>query len=250
MNSQPRRIAIFGGASAIASAWAEFEAAEGARFCLVGRDASRLGVVAAHLRTKYGVMVEVCLLDLLTVENQRRAVEEAFALLGGAVDIALLAHGVLGDQTVSVRDIEESRGILEANFLSHVGLLTELAPRMRQQGKGQIVVLSSVAGDRGRASNYVYGSAKAGLSAYLSGLRAALTGSGVEVLTVKPGMVDTPMTAGLKKGLLFSSPARVARVMARGIRKNRPVIYAPGWWGLIMLVIVHLPESIFRRLRF
>jgi len=138
---------------------------------------------------------------------------------------------------------------LSTNALSVVSLGTLLANRLEAQGRGCLAVISSVAGDRGRQSNYVYGTAKATVTAFLSGLRNRLQRSGVRVLTVKPGMVDTPMTAGMKKGPLFASPETVAAGIVRAVDKGKDVVYLPGYWRLVMAVIKALPEGVFKRLK-
>ncbi|HLW74578.1 MAG TPA: SDR family NAD(P)-dependent oxidoreductase, partial [Gammaproteobacteria bacterium] len=135
------------------------------------------------------------------------------------------------------------------NGLSAIAFLTLLAQRMQPEGRGVIAAISSVAGDRGRQSNYIYGSAKAALSAYLSGLRQRLAKSGVAVVTIKPGFVDTPMTRDFKKGTLWASPQSVARGIVRAIDRRRSVVYLPWFWWGIMLVIKHIPEGIFKRIK-
>jgi short-subunit dehydrogenase len=244
-----RSILIFGGTSAIAFAWAEIVARSGACLFLVGRDQKKLEDSASHLRIKYRCRVGTYVADLNLVETHQSAIKQALIFLGGRLDIVLLAQGQLGDELLARSSFDESHRIIQTNFLSYVSIFTHIVPLMKKQASGQLVALSSVAGDRGRSSNYVYGSAKAGLSCYLSGLRGALTGSGVEVITVKPGLVDTPMTASFRKGALFSSAECVARCIDRGLAKNKPIIYAPRWWQMIMFVIVHIPEFLFRRIQ-
>ncbi|MDW8371253.1 MAG: SDR family NAD(P)-dependent oxidoreductase, partial [Geminicoccaceae bacterium] len=159
--------------------------------------------------------------------------------------------GTLGDQAAIARDPEATRRTLLTNFVSPAVLLTALAARLEAAGKGCLAVITSVAGDRGRASNYVYGAAKGGLSTFLEGLRHRLAGKGVHVLDIRPGPVDTPMTAHLEKGgFLWASPERVAADIDRAIARRRSVLYTPWFWRWIMLVIRLLPEPLFHRLRF
>jgi decaprenylphospho-beta-D-erythro-pentofuranosid-2-ulose 2-reductase len=161
----------------------------------------------------------------------------------------LIAHGTLPDQGKCESTPDYALAQFNVNASATIGLLTRLAPRMAAQQQGSLAVISSVAGDRGRASNYLYCSAKAAVSAYLSGLRQRLSHEGVNVLTVKPGFVDTPMTSAFKKGLLWASPDQVARGIVRAIDRRRSVVYVPWFWAGIMLVIKHIPEFVFRRIR-
>jgi short-subunit dehydrogenase len=139
--------------------------------------------------------------------------------------------------------------MLTANYVGAVSVLERLAPHLERRKQGLIVGVSSVAGDRGRQSNYFYGSAKAGFSTYFQGLRNRLAKSGVRVLTVKPGFVDTPMTRHLKKGLLFASPETIARGLIKAVRQKRNVVYLPGYWRWIMLVVRSVPEFIFKKMK-
>ena len=165
------------------------------------------------------------------------------------VDIALIAHGTLPDQALCERDPQQAVREFTTNGLSVIALLTDLANRMEAQRSGCIAVISSVAGDRGRPSNYLYGSAKSAVSVFCSGLRARLFKSGVHVLTIKPGFVDTPMTQGLKlPKLLLATPDRVARDIVRAIDKRKDTLYTPWFWRYIMRVICSVPERLFKRL--
>jgi NAD(P)-dependent dehydrogenase (short-subunit alcohol dehydrogenase family) len=174
--------------------------------------------------------------------------EAAWTAYGG-LDVALVAHGVLPDQARCQADSDEALASLEVNLLSVVALLTPLANRFEAAGGGCIAVISSVAGDRGRQSNYIYGSAKGGLDRFLEGLRNRLFRSGVAVVTLKPGFVDTPMTAGLRQGPLFATARRAGRAVHRAIERRRDVAYIPWFWRPIMAIIRALPEPVFKRLR-
>jgi len=168
----------------------------------------------------------------------------------GHVDIALIAHGTLPEQEMCERDPQQAVREFTTNGLSVIAMLTDLANRMEAQKSGCIAVISSVAGDRGRPSNYLYGSAKSAVSVFCSGLRARLFKSGVHVLTIKPGFVDTPMTQGLKlPKLLLATPDRVARDIVRAIDKRKDTLYTPWFWRYIMLIIIHIPGVIFKRMK-
>jgi decaprenylphospho-beta-D-erythro-pentofuranosid-2-ulose 2-reductase len=245
---QPRRVLILGATSAIAAAAAREYAAEGARFYLTARNPAKLAATADDLRVRGAAQVETAVLDMLDTPRHAAIIEDAVLKLG-QLDIALLAHGVLPDQARCEADVETTLNTLEVNFSSMVAMLTLLANRFEGQGRGCIAVISSVAGDRGRQSNYVYGATKGGLTVFLQGLRNRLFRSGVAVVTLKPGFVDTPMTAGIPKNALFASPATAGRAIHRAIEAGRDVAYIPGFWRLILLVVKSIPESIFKRLR-
>ena len=242
------RVVIAGATSGIAREAARCWASEGASLFLVGRDAARTRQVADDLRVRGASGAVAYAADLTDVEKLPRLLDAAQEALGG-IDVLLLAHGVLPDQKACEASVAASLRSIDVNFTSAVALLTLTARRMEAAGSGTIVAISSVAGDRGRGSNYVYGSAKAGLTAFLSGLRARLSRSGVSVVTVKPGFVDTPMTAHLPRSPLFATARAAGEGVFRAARKRKDVAYVPGWWRLVMLVIRHVPERIFKRLK-
>jgi decaprenylphospho-beta-D-erythro-pentofuranosid-2-ulose 2-reductase len=152
------------------------------------------------------------------------------------------------DQATIDRDPDQAQRTIQATYAGAVSVLHRLAPRLEAQGKGHVVVLGSVAGDRGRIKNYVYGSAKAGLHAYLQGLRARLFRAGVTVTTVKPGFIDTTMTWGMPGLFLVASPQDCARACLRYAAKGAEVRYFPAFWWIIMTIIRNIPEPIFKRL--
>ncbi len=172
---------------------------------------------------------------------------QAVTVLGG-LDVALIAHGVLGDQAEAEKDFAAAEAILHTNFLSAVSLVTWLANYFEAEHRGTIAVISSVAGDRGRKSNYVYGASKGGLNIFLDGVRNRIDRAGVNVLTIKPGFVATPMTAHLPRGPLFAQPAQVAKHIVRAIDKRRDVAYVPPFWALIMLVVRSIPRRVFKKM--
>jgi short-subunit dehydrogenase len=242
-----RNILIIGACSAIAQATARRFAKAGDALLLVARNEDRLQAVAADLRTRGAASVATLVLDVLDYARHRAIVEHAAITLGG-LDLALIAHGSLPNQKASEASFTESRLAFETNTLSVISLLTELASYFAARGNGTIVVISSVAGDRGRQSNYTYGAAKGAITLYLQGLRNRLYRDGVQVITIKPGMVDTPMTSAFDKGPLWASPDQVARGIDKAIRQGKNVAYVPWVWKYIMLVIRLIPEWIFKRL--
>jgi decaprenylphospho-beta-D-erythro-pentofuranosid-2-ulose 2-reductase len=243
-----RRVLIVGATSGIAGETARAYAAYGARLFLTGRHSGRLEAVAADLRVRGAVQVETAVLEVTDLSSHAGVVEAAFSALGG-LDVALIAHGTLPDQRRCEESVAETLKAMEVNFTATVALLTLLANRFEAARQGCIAVITSVAGDRGRQSNYVYGAAKGGLDRFLEGLRNRLFRSGVAVLTITPGFVDTPMTAGLRKNALFASPRRVGRAIHRAIEARRSVVYIPWFWRPIMFLVTSVPESIFQRLR-
>lgn len=243
-----RKVMIVGATSAIARETARLFAAAGDRLFLVGRNPERLQSVAEDLRVRGASEVGTAVADLNEFDRHSELIEQAAKAMDG-LDTVLVAHGVLGDQQKAQADFAEAEESLRTNFLSVVSLLTPVANRFESQGHGTIAVISSVAGDRGRQSNYVYGTAKAALSTFLSGLRNRLHPKGVHVVDIRPGFVDTPMTAHIDKGPLFARPEVIARGIHRAIQRRSDVVYLPWFWALIMLVIRSIPERVFKRLK-
>jgi decaprenylphospho-beta-D-erythro-pentofuranosid-2-ulose 2-reductase len=166
----------------------------------------------------------------------------------GTIELALLAHGVLGDQSQAEASYPAAEAILGTNFMAPVSLITWLANYFEASHQGTLAVISSVAGDRGRKSNYVYGASKGALNVFLDGVRNRIDRSGVQVLTIKPGFVATPMTAHLPQNALFAHPSAVARGILKAIEKRKDVVYVPGFWAIIMLLIRAVPGRIFKKL--
>jgi decaprenylphospho-beta-D-erythro-pentofuranosid-2-ulose 2-reductase len=243
-----KKVLVLGATSAIAQATVRLLAARGASLYLVGRNAANLEAVSKDAVTRGAYRAETEALDLDDLTAHEALVERAAQTLGG-LDGALIAHGVLGDQKAGERSWEVAQKVMHTNFLSAASLLTSLANRFEAQKAGTLVVISSVAGDRGRQSNYVYGASKGALTLFLQGLRNRLARSGVAVVTVKPGFVDTPMTAHLPKNKLFASPDQVARGIIRAADKRKDEVYVPAKWALIMFIIRSIPERIFKRLK-
>lgn len=244
-----RKIFVLGAASAIAEATLRHFVEEGAAFYLVDLDAAKLEALAGDLKVRGAAKVEVAAIDLADTKKHAKLISEAKEALG-EIDLAFLAYGVLPGQQAAEKDHEAALESLIINFNSAASLLGRLADVMEEQGRGMIAAISSVAGDRVRASNYIYGSAKAGLSGYLSGMRGRLAKNGIKVLTIKPGLVDSPMTEGMKKGgPLWSTPEQVGASIHKAVIKRRDVVYIPWFWRWIMFIIRHLPEFIFKRLK-
>lgn len=242
-----RRILIVGAYSAIAQASAREFAGHGDALYLVGKDRGKLQSVADDLRVRGASCVEVGTLDVRDYARYGAVLDDAERALGG-LDAALIAHGVLPDQAACQRSVAAMIDQFEINGLSVLAMCTELATRFEAKRRGMIAVISSVAGDRGRGSNYAYGSAKAAVTAFTSGLRQRLRKSGVRVLTIKPGFVDTPMTASFRKGVLWAKPAVVGRSIARAMIRESSVVYLPGFWRPIMTIVRSIPELVFQRL--
>ena len=242
------RVLIFGATSAIAQATARRLAQPNVRFHLVARDAAKLEAVRADLATRGCAAVSVAVADLDDLERHASLIDAAHHALGG-IDAAIVAQGTLSDQAACEADFARTAAEMRTNFIAPASLLAELANRFAARGSGTLVGISSVAGDRARRSNYVYGTAKGALSLFLAGLRARLRDRGVRVITVKPGFVDTPMTARFRKGILWASPDRIARGIVRAMESGGGEVYLPWFWRPIMFVIRHLPEAIFVRLK-
>jgi decaprenylphospho-beta-D-erythro-pentofuranosid-2-ulose 2-reductase len=244
-----RKIVIIGANSAIATAMARLLASEGHALFLAGRNEQALQALVDDLKVRGAKSVHSGRFDATETVAHATLIDAAAATLGG-LDTAILAYGSLPDQAVVQDRPEAVLAELATNFTSAASLLTILAARFEREGRGTIVAISSVAGDRGRATNYVYGSAKAGLTCFLSGLRQRLWRKGIQVITVKPGFVDTPMTAAFPKGALWAKPETVAAGIVRAMKTGRSTVYLPSYWRLIMTIIALLPERIFVRMRF
>lgn len=241
------RILILGGTSAIALALARRYANRGAQLFLVGRDEGKLAAARDELRAAGAAEVTFEVQDLAELNALPATVDRAFEQLGG-IDVAIIAHGLLPDQARCEASWQYSVDSMTVNLLSPLVLLTHLGNRLASVGKGQIIIIGSVAGDRGRKTNYVYGAAKGALERLAEGLRNRMHEHGVSVLLVKPGFVDTPMTAGLDKNFLFAQPDKVAQSIEKAARKERQTIYVPGFWRLIMFAVRSIPETLFKRM--
>ncbi len=245
----PCRVIILGATSAIAQATARFYAGEGAHLLLAGRNTQHLHTVAADLTGRGASAVEVEVLDLGAPTDASAQLAVMAARLGGVDDI-LLAYGVLGDQTQAERDVALARDLLAVNFTSAAQWCLAAANLLEDQRRGSLVVIGSVAGDRGRQSNFIYGAAKAGLGTLVQGIahRLALRNSGARAVLIKPGFVDTPMTGHLPKGgPLWASADAVGAIVRKAADAGGPVIYAPFFWRFILLIIRVIPAPIFHK---
>ncbi|MDH5784998.1 MAG: SDR family oxidoreductase [Chromatiales bacterium] len=239
---------ILGATSAIARATARELARQGYHLTLAGRDMDELQRDAADIRLRFSVEVEVKPFDAEDFAGHA-AFLNGVVDDGGELDGVVLAFGYLGEQTRASQEFAESLAIIQRNYTGAISILNLCAEYLAARGRGTMIAISSVAGDRGRQSNYIYGSAKGGLTIYLEGLRNAMFHRGVHVMTVKPGFVDTAMTYGLSGMFLVATPQAVARRILKARDKGVNTLYAPWFWRWIMLIIRHVPETIFKRLK-
>jgi decaprenylphospho-beta-D-erythro-pentofuranosid-2-ulose 2-reductase len=242
-------VIVIGATSGIAQAICRILSQRHCRLFLIARNSDQLAAVAADMRVRGADIAGHRQTDLTDTSSHKEMLAVAWQQMG-TVDAAIIAHGILGDQKRAESDWAEAAAILNVNFTSVGSLVTHLANAFEQQGSGQIVAIGSVAGDRGRKTNYVYGSAKSAVETFLQGVRHRLAPRGVGVLLVKPGFVDTPMTAHLPRSPLFASANDVARTIVSAMENGESTVYAPFFWKFIMLIVRCLPESIFNRLSF
>lgn len=242
-----KNILIIGATSAIAERCARIWAVRGDALYLVGRDEKRMRVIASDLAIRGALRVSAYCTDLNDLERHNELIESAERFMGG-IDIVLIAHGTLADQQACQKSVEQTLFEIQTNALSVVSLLTLIADKFEIKKDGVICVLSSVAGDRGRASNYVYGAAKAMVTAFASGLRQRLHKFNVAVVTIKPGFVDTPMTGNFKKGFMWAKPHSVASQIVTSIDLKKTEVYVPFFWGVLMQCICVIPHMIFKKL--
>ena len=242
------RILVVGATSAIAEATARAWAARGDALYLAGRREALLAASAADLRLRGAAKVAHERFDILEGDAHEGLIARAEEVLG-TLDCVLVAHGTLPDQAACAADPALAVAEIELNAVSTAAFLLRVATLFESRRAGTIAVVTSVAGVRGRASNYVYGAAKAMVSTLAEGLRHRLHASGVAMVDIRPGFVDTPMTAAFPKGALWASPARVAGDIVAAIDARRGVVYTPWFWRWIMLVIRHVPEFVFVKTR-
>ena len=241
-------VLIIGATSAIAHETSRRFAAEGARLLLVARNEAKLQANASDLAARGASGVETFILDANDFGRHAALMGAVQSTFPDGLDYALLAYGTLPDQTEVVSDADAAVDAFTTNATSVIALLTHLAGLFEKQERGAIAVISSVAGDRGRPSNYVYGAAKGAVSLFAQGLRARMTKHGVSVTTIKPGFVDTPMTADVPKNRLFADPADVGARIHKAMKKGQDVVYIPAFWRGVMGVIKAIPERVFKKL--
>ncbi|MDB5289925.1 MAG: short-chain dehydrogenase [Phycisphaerales bacterium] len=242
-------VLIVGASSGIGRAVARRWAASGSDVLLAGRDVEDMERSAADLRLRYGRRVEVVPFDALDFDSHESFWRDCLDRTGGDLAGVVMLHGWMPAQADAQNDFTLARKAIDTNYTSAVSLLTLAANDFEKKKRGFLCVFSSVAGDRGRQSNYAYGSAKAALTAFLQGLRNRLFKSGVSVVTVKPGFVDTAMTWGLPGLFLVASPEKVANDVFVAVGKRRAEIYTPFFWRYIMLIIKSVPEFVFKRMK-
>ena len=243
-----KRVLIIGATSSIAEHCARIWAARGDALHLVARNEQHVQTIAADLKVRGVSKVTTYCTDLNDMDKHEELLGVADAVIG-SIDVVLIAHGTLSNQKSCELSVHETLAEIQTNALSTISLLTLIANRFEAKKSGTICVISSVAGDRGRASNYVYGSAKAMVTAFTSGLRQRLYKSNVSVVTIKPGFVDTPMTSEFKKGVLWAKPNVVSASIVKAIDKKKGEVYAPEFWRVVMALIIVFPNFVFKRLK-
>ncbi len=245
--AEKQKIIVLGAGSAIAEAACRLWAEQGAHILLVGRNGTRLDEIAGDLRVR-GAQAETYVADLANAD----AIEsfQGMADRLGGVDVVLLAYGVLGDQMKAELEPKEALDVINTNFSSAAAWCLEATNVLEHQGHGKLIVIGSVAGDRGRASNYIYGAAKAGLAILVQGIAHRLAKSEAAAVLIKPGLVDSPMTVHIaRKGLLWAKPQTIAKTIAFVATRRSPpaIVYAPGFWRLIMAAIRAIPTPMFHK---
>ncbi len=245
----PQSIVVLGGTSDIAREIVRAVVPPECRsVVLAGRDPERLSRAAAEARRAGAATTPTVRFDAGDPTGAEAAVEACFAAAGGEVDLVLVAVGILGDQAVDEVDASTTAAVITVNFTWPAAALAAVAERLRDQGQGRIIVLSSVAGVRVRRANYIYGAAKAGLDGYALGLAESLRGTGVRLQVVRPGFVRTKMTAGRPAAPFAVDPPAVAGAVARGLESNQPVIWVPGALRWVFMIFRNLPAALWRKL--
>ena len=244
----PQSLAVLGGTSEIAAAIAtDLAARRTHRVVLAGRDTAGMAAVEQQVRAAGATDVSQVSLDAAATETHDATVAALFA--GGDLDVVLLAFGVLGDQTAGEADPDLAVQVAQVNYVGAISLGLRVANALKAQGHGTLVVLSSVAGERARQSNFIYGSSKAGLDAFAQGLGDSLHGTGVRVIIVRPGFVRTKMTEGLPEAPLAADAADVATAVVKALKSHQEIVWVPGKMRFVMSGLRHLPRPIFRRLK-
>jgi len=246
-----KKIMVFGACSAIAQETIKCFAREDADLFLIDLSLHRLEAVRDDVIARTGSKSKFFLdtMNALDFAQHESLINKVIKQMNG-LDAVLIAHGTLPDQQKAQLSAELTLREFAINCTSVISLITIIANYFEQKGEGTIAVISSVAGDRGRQSNYIYGAAKGGVTRFLQGLRNRLSTKGIKVITIKPGLVDTPMTAGVKKNPLFSSAEVVGKGIYKSMRSGKDVVYLPSYWRLIMWVVIHIPEGIFKKMKF
>ena len=244
-----RRVVVLGAASAVAEATCRALAEQGAHLALLGRDGERLQSIATDLKVRGAATAFTLAKDLAAADDAAETLA-ACARAIGPIDAVLLFYGVLGDQDAAERDVREAKRLIDVNFTSAAQWAIAGAAAVEDKPNGVLLAISSVAGDRGRRSNYVYGAAKGALSILMQGIahRFGAKAGGPRAVSIKLGFVDTPMTAHVQKGgPLWATPAQVAPIIVDAMERGGPMIYAPWFWRWIMLAIRMTPQAIFNK---
>lgn len=242
------KILVFGASSTIAFEVEKIWSNNQNELVLVGRDESKLNRIANDLKIRGAKQVYTYIKDLLHYEDADEFVNSLWIKHSG-FDVVFMAHGVLGEQRSDEKKAVDTVQIINANFVSHAAFLTPIANLMEKQGYGKIAVITSVAGDRGKQSNYIYCSAKAAKIAFLSGLRNRLFPAGISVTELRLGFVETAMTEHFKKGALWAKPDKIAKCISSSIDNKKDIVYLPKIWFFIMLIIKNIPEFLFKKLK-
>lgn len=242
-------VAIFGASSMLAREMAAELARRGFGLVVAGRDRDEIEAVAADVHLRYGVPTYAVPFDAAEFETHGRSWEECRTLTVDSLAGVFVCFGYLGSQAEAEKNAAEARRIIDVNLTGATTILLWAANYFAGKQSGFICAISSVAGDRGRQSNYFYGAAKAGLTVFMQGLRNRLHRKGVTVTTIKPGFMDTQMTYGRPGMFLVGAPADAARTIVRAALKGKHEVYVPGFWRWIMLIICSIPETVFKRMR-
>lgn len=241
-------VLVLGATSGIGRAMARRLADTGYDLILAARNVEELQSTASDCSIRFGIGASTVRFDARAFDEHAQMIDECWSLSEGGPEGVVICHGEMAEEATARQDFAVARRMIDTNFTSMVSVLEKVATRMAERRSGWICAFSSVAGDRGRPSNYLYGSTKAALSTYLQGLRARLASRGVSVVAVKPGFVDTALTYGRSGMFAVASPELVAAAALRGVRRDRAVVYTPWFWALIMLAIRLLPDRVFKRL--
>lgn len=242
-----KKILVIGATSSVAEECAKVWSLRGDQLFLVGRNTEKLAAITKNIQSKSSSIVDCFSMDINDIHGHQVLLDNALFVLK-SIDVVLIAHGTLADQGLCEKDVDLTLSELKTNALSTIALLTILANYFESKGSGTIAVISSIAGDRVRAENYVYGSSKAMVTAFTSGLRQRLYKSNIAVTTVKPGLIDSPMTTDYNKNFLWMMPTYVGKKIVKGIDSGKYVIYVPGFWRLVITVFKLIPEVIFVRI--
>ncbi len=248
MKSLAKNILVIGATSDIAEAVLKEYAVNGNNIYIVGRNTDRLKSLSKDLMVRGANKVSSDFFEANDFEAHNIMINKAFGVFG-VFDVALIAHGTLPNQKTCEKDFFATLDEINTNAISVISLLSALVDNFLIQNMGTIAVITSVAGERGRQSNYIYGSAKGMVSIYLQGLRNRLCKSGVKIVDIRPGLISTNMTLNMDKGLLWTEPKNIAKKIINGIKHGDSIVYAPNYWKYIMFIVRNIPESIFKKLK-